>query len=231
MSGAPRLHWDESAHALTFSTTASTFAINATTGNDSKLSFSENLFENAVIKFDTSPTNRMLFAFPTESDIVMAMLSDVEIQIFNQGKTDPTVTTDTYSMWAEDASGAGTASPNFKTEDGTTITLAATSIMAGLTLSEILSISTETAPSVVSPMPLDVAQIYVDDHTGEGTASLHVLNEEGDLMKFFADSGWSDPTGSSDKSTFDTSTVTTEDLAEFVKAMYEHFKTSGFFKS
>lgn len=97
--------------------------------------------------------------------------------------------------------------------------------------SGIIAVRTGIAPIVLSPMEVDVAQIYVDDHTGDGTASLHVLNEEGDVMKFFADSGWSDPTGTSDKSTFDTSTVTTADLAEFVKAMYEHFKAMGFFKS
>ncbi len=42
-----------------------------------------------------------------------------------------------------------------------------------------------------------------------------------------ADSGWSDPTGTSDKSTFATTTVTTENLAEFVKAMYEALKAQG----
>ena len=123
VSGSPRLHWDESAHALTFSTTASTFAINATTGNNSKLSFSENFFENVNIIFDTSPTNKLIFAFPTESDITLSLLDDGEIQIFDQGETDPTVIAGTFSMWGEDADGAGTVSPNFKTEDGTTIVL------------------------------------------------------------------------------------------------------------
>lgn len=39
--------------------------------------------------------------------------------------------------------------------------------------------------------------------------------------------GWSDPTGTTDKSTFATATVTTENLAKFVKAMYEALKAQG----
>lgn len=39
--------------------------------------------------------------------------------------------------------------------------------------------------------------------------------------------GWADPTGTSDKTTFDTTTVTTQDLAEFVKALYEDLKAHG----
>jgi formylmethanofuran dehydrogenase subunit C len=41
------------------------------------------------------------------------------------------------------------------------------------------------------------------------------------------DTGWGDPTGTSDKGTFDTGTVTLPDLAEFVKAMYEALKAHG----
>lgn len=66
---------------------------------------------------------------------IMTLVSDGEIKIFNQGETNPTVTADTFSFWAEDASGVGTCSPAFKTEDGTTITLAAISQMVDLNLS------------------------------------------------------------------------------------------------
>jgi len=39
--------------------------------------------------------------------------------------------------------------------------------------------------------------------------------------------GYADPTGTTDRGTFATSTVTTADLAEFVKAMYEDMKSHG----
>lgn len=42
-----------------------------------------------------------------------------------------------------------------------------------------------------------------------------------------ADSGWADPTGTSTKTTFDTSTVTVSQLAERVKAIYDALKANG----
>ena len=45
------------------------------------------------------------------------------------------------------------------------------------------------------------------------------------------DTGWSDPTGTSTKSTFSTSTVTVEELAERVKAIYEALKEVGLLTS
>jgi hypothetical protein len=39
--------------------------------------------------------------------------------------------------------------------------------------------------------------------------------------------GYADPTGTTDRATFDTTTVSTQDLAEFVKALYEDLKSHG----
>lgn len=47
-----------------------------------------------------------------------------------------------FQQWATDASGAGTASPHFLTEDGTTIILAAVSQMVGLNLTGAMTVST-----------------------------------------------------------------------------------------
>lgn len=79
--------------------------------------------------------------------------------------------------------------------------------------------------------PADMFQLYSADRGGAGTAAPFFRTEDGDIIKLFADGSYVDPTGTSDKGTFATSTVTTEDLAEFVKAMYEALKATGLLKN
>ena len=61
---------------------------------------------------------------------------------------------------------------------------------------------------------------------GTLTDTLLVKRSGAALASLAQDAGWVDPTGTSDKTTFATSTVTLENLAEFVKAMYEAGKTA-----
>ena len=78
--------------------------------------------------------------------------------------------------------------------------------------------------------PANMFQMYADDIVA-GNSAPHFRTENGDIIKLFADGSYVDPTGTSDKGTFATSTVTIEDLAEFVKAMYESLKANGFLKN
>ncbi len=98
----------------------------------------------------------------------------------------------------------------------------------GTSAVDVLAIGQGTPPST---SPGDLAQIYVRDHNGAGTSTIHIRNEEGDIFVYHADGSYVDPTGTTDKGTFATSTVTTEDLAEFVKAMYETLKAQGLIKN
>ena len=92
----------------------------------------------------------------------------------------------------------------------------------------VLGIGSGTAPTTSLA---DMFQIYSADHGGAGTATIHIRNEQGDIFKYISDGSYVDPTGTSDKGTFATSTVTTEDLAEFVKALYESLKAQGLIKN
>jgi hypothetical protein len=148
VTGAPTLYWDESEHGLAFSTTTNAdFILNAAAGSDTRLRFYENSVEKARIMFDTAPTEMLFVAFPTGADVVQGWLTDGEIKIYNQGETNPSVAANTFSMWASDASGAGTCSFFLETEDSTTITLATTSLMTNLTLSGNLLLGATTAVS------------------------------------------------------------------------------------
>ena len=90
-----------------------------------------------------------------------------------------------------------------------------------------LGVFNGTAPST---SPVNMFQMYANDIVADNSAP-HFRTENGDIIKLFADGSYVDPTGTSDKGTFATSTVTTEDLAEFVKAMYESLKANGLLKN
>ena len=92
-----------------------------------------------------------------------------------------------------------------------------------------LTMKNGTAPA---SSPLDTFAMYSEDFQGNlDEAAPHFRTEDGNIIGLQADTGWADPTGTTDKSTFDTSTVTTQDLAEFVKGMYEHLKAMGILKA
>lgn len=92
---------------------------------------------------------------------------------------------------------------------------------------DVIGIGLGTAPTT---FPADIVQLWVADRAGAGTASLNIVNEEGETVTIFTDTGWAAPTGTSDKATFDTATVTTENLAEFVKAMWGHLNAMNLLK-
>jgi hypothetical protein len=85
---------------------------------------------------------------------------------------------------------------------------------------------TPTAVSIA-----DQFTMYSNDIVA-GNAAPHFRTEVGDIIKIFADAGWGTPTGTFDKTTFDTTTVTLQELAERVAAVINTLKNShGVFKA
>lgn len=125
VTDTPRMLWDESrgTFAITKTSGGLGFDINAPLSSDAVLSFLENDIVSARILWDESASELFFINGISIGDAIMGLLPDGEIKVFSQGETDPAVLANTFSMWAEDASGAGTISPNFKTEDGITIVL------------------------------------------------------------------------------------------------------------
>jgi hypothetical protein len=82
--------------------------------------------------------------------------------------------------------------------------------------------SAVTAPS--GTLVADHAYIYVADVVA-GNASPHIMTENGDLLKLYSISGWGTPTNTLTRTTFDTSTVTLQQLAERVGALISDLKT------
>jgi hypothetical protein len=70
----------------------------------------------------------------------------------------------------------------------------------------------------------DAIQAYAADITAGNTA-MHIRNENGDIVKLYAISGWGTPTGTLTRTTFDTTTVTLSELAERVAALISDLKT------
>lgn len=70
----------------------------------------------------------------------------------------------------------------------------------------------------------DHAYLYVEDITA-GNAAVHFMTEAGDIVKMYAISGWGTPTNTLTRTTFDTSTVTLQQLAERVGALISDLKT------
>ncbi len=139
----PRLFWDESGGAVTLTNdnNNATFNLDAPAGKDVLLGYYILGTQKSRIQYDES-LNTLTFIIGGGgiSDAVMGMLPDGEIKIYNQGETNQTVLADTVSHWVMDANGAGTCSPYWETEDGTTIVLAATSLMTNLWLSGYLAL-------------------------------------------------------------------------------------------
>jgi hypothetical protein len=85
---------------------------------------------------------------------------------------------------------------------------------------------TAPAPSVTT----DRHQYYSSDASA-GNACPTWRTEDGSVIRLSANSGWTLPTGTATKGGWDTSTVTTQQLAETVKAMLDHLLTNvGVFK-
>lgn len=70
----------------------------------------------------------------------------------------------------------------------------------------------------------DHAYLYVEDITA-GNAAPHFMTEAGDIIKMYAISGWGTPSNTLTRTTFDTSTVTLQQLAERVGALISDLKT------
>ena len=77
----------------------------------------------------------------------------------------------------------------------------------------------------------DIVEVEVDPSTIVGrkaTGEIVALTvAELRTMLAVTSTGWADPTGTTDKTTFATSTVTTEELAKRVKGIYEALKAAG----
>jgi hypothetical protein len=63
--------------------------------------------------------------------------------------------------------------------------------------------------------------------TPTGTTRLKLTNSNNDVIDLDAKSGWTQATGTATRTSFDTATVTTEQLAERVKAMIDDFYTGS----
>ena len=95
----------------------------------------------------------------------------------------------------------------------------------GTNARRVFAMSTNDAVEPTSS-PSNIIQMYPKDII-PGQATLHIRTEGNDIIRWFPDSGWALPTGTSTKTTFDTATVTTEQLAERFKALIEHLFTSA----
>jgi hypothetical protein len=69
----------------------------------------------------------------------------------------------------------------------------------------------------------DAFQLYSAGITA-GNAAPHFRTENGDVVKLYSVGGWGLPTGSFTRTTFDTTTVTTEQLAERVAALIQDLR-------
>jgi len=70
------------------------------------------------------------------------------------------------------------------------------------------------------------ALLYCNDVVA-GNAALFTRTELGDIIKLYAASGWDTATGTATRTTFDTSTVTTQQLAERLKALIDDLYTGN----
>lgn len=77
----------------------------------------------------------------------------------------------------------------------------------------------------------DNFQLYSSDFVS-GNAAPHFKTENGDVLKLASNSGWTLPSGTAAKGGWATSTATTQQVAETVKALVDHFMTNlGFLKA
>lgn len=72
----------------------------------------------------------------------------------------------------------------------------------------------------------DAFHFYSDDIT-PGNAAPHFITEAGDLIRLFSSTGWELPSGIYDRSTFDPSSVTLEELARRVAALISDLYAGG----
>lgn len=84
----------------------------------------------------------------------------------------------------------------------------------------VFGIKNGTAPS---SSPTDIFQLYSADITA-GNAAPHFRTENGDIVKLYRVGGWGLPTGTFTRTTFDTATVTTAQLAERVAALIQDLR-------
>lgn len=147
VTGTPKLYWRETPHQLAFNTsTHANFAIVSGNNNDAILSYYESSTEKAVTMYDGGLECYRL-QLPGGTDIER-VYPDGEFKIYNRGEADPAVAADTFSHFGTDAAAvAGRCSPHWKTEDGTILVLATTSLMTNLTLSGSLLLGATTAVS------------------------------------------------------------------------------------
>jgi hypothetical protein len=65
---------------------------------------------------------------------------------------------------------------------------------------------------------------YYSADAGTGNAAPHFRTENGDIVKLYRVAGWGLPTGTFTRTTFDTATVTTAQLAERVAALIQDLR-------
>jgi hypothetical protein len=90
----------------------------------------------------------------------------------------------------------------------------------GTSSDKVLAQYTGTAPG---SSPADAYQQYSADITA-GNAAPHFRTENGDIVKLYRVGGWGLPTGTFTRTTFDTATVTTAQLAERVAALIQDLR-------
>lgn len=71
---------------------------------------------------------------------------------------------------------------------------------------------------------VDTSQLYSQDVVA-GNAAIHAMTELGDIVRLFSVGGWGTPSGTLLRTTFDTNTVTLQELAERVAALISDLKT------
>jgi hypothetical protein len=91
---------------------------------------------------------------------------------------------------------------------------------AGTNAEATLVIKTHVPPG---SSPTDCFQLYSADIVA-GNAAPHLRTENGDIVRLYRVGGWGLPTGSFTRTTFDTTTVTLQQLAERVAALIQDLR-------
>lgn len=139
---------------------------------------------------------------------------DNNIQELDDLKMDKTVLTANNTVLVKDNSG-----------DLVALEITAETILGRKSTGEIVALTKAEVKEILAIVidDIDTLQTALDSKSDDGHS--HTLAEVG----ITPDSGWGNPTGTADKTVFDTGTVTTAQLAGRVKAIIDTLKTQGIF--
>ena len=93
----------------------------------------------------------------------------------------------------------------------------------GTNATNTLSVLNGVAPTT---SPADIAQIYAAQHSGAGTSTIHIRNEEDDIFKFIKSAAYT-PTNVTPTRTFDADSTTLNELADVVGTMIADDQLTG----